>query len=504
MSSSPLRQQTIHLLRTNKVKQAHTVLVSELRNNPENHEAWYLMANINAHIGDFSKACKIIDKALTLTSNAEYLIAKAKYLCLDGQSAACSTVLSTLSISALNNPTDLDTLANIYTRLGEYEQAHACYIKALANAKTPGDILVNAAISYTIMAQPERSLTLLQQAIASSEHNPRAHFLFAEHAPIKLADEHHQQVTLLAQQETDAHSKQYLHHAAALQLEKQAKFHAAFDAFAASKECVAASVHFDATKHRNFCQQIMTLPALAPSDSHASPVFIAGMPRTGTTLLDKLLCQSPHLASLGELNEIAQGVKHQSGESTPAVLSTQIIGSAAQQSTQDLAKRYQHRYNTLKGGVQHGCDKQPFNFYYLDFIVSAFPTAKIILMVRDKADTCIANFRQLYQTQSPFHHYAFKLEHISAFYDDYRALANHFAQKYPNNVTLQHYEQLVTEGEATMRNLFEFCQLPYPEDCLDFYKHPSACATASKLQIRQPLNTRSIGYWRNYAQKYQP
>ncbi|MEO2268093.1 sulfotransferase [Pseudoalteromonas sp. YIC-656] len=502
MSASTLAQHIATRLANNQVQQAHALLVTELQKNPAHHEAWFLLAQVNAHVGDLNKALKLIDKALNEHRNSEYLLAKAKYLYLIGNVADCTQLLIDLDALPLNDAVALDTLANLYSRLGNYVKAHQYHVQAVTQAPGNADINVNAAISYAIMAKPEQAMSLLQQAIQINPANYRAHFIYAEHADAEQATAHTQQLNTLLATQTHPIAQQHLHHALALELEKLSRFDDAFDAFTKSKQAVERRVQFNPQRHRDFCQQVKSLPSLTPSDNQSAPVFIAGMPRSGTTLVDKILCQSAQLASLGELNDIAQSVKRLSQIQTPAVLTPEIVNGAAHAPASALAQSYHVRYHALKMNAPRGCDKQPFNFYYIDFILSAFPKAKIILMVRNKEDCCMANMRQLYQVQSPFHHYAFKLEHIAAFYDDYLDLAKHFAAKYPEQVVLQSYEELVSEGEQTMRHLYAFCDLPYQQDCLDFYATPSACATASKLQIRQPLNTRSVGYWRHYEQKY--
>lgn len=119
-------------------------------------------------------------------------------------------------------------------------------------------------------------------------------------------------------------------------------------------------------------------------------------------------------------------------------------------------------------------------------------------MQRNPLDTCIANYRQLYKPASVFHHYSFDLEDIADFYQDYTLLINHFSQKYPDNVIIQQYEDLVSEPTLHTQALYSFCNLVWQANCLDFYKHSGVSATASKLQVRQPLNSKSIGYWQHY------
>ncbi|WP_105187801.1 tetratricopeptide repeat-containing sulfotransferase family protein [Pseudoalteromonas sp. T1lg48] len=505
MTHSTLRHHIQHLLRQQQLTRAHNDLVTRLQQNPEDHLAWSLMAEVNAQAGDLTKAVKLLDKALTISAQPEYVLNRGKFLYLLGRSDECQQALQTLDKASLTDAGQLDTLANLYSRLGDYHNAHDYHLRAAQCAPDNADILVNAAISHNIMAHNSEAKELLQRALQLAPNHYRGHYALAEQSTRSEAKAHLQQLNTVLAQEQNAIARQHLFHAQAIEHEQLGDYAQAFNAFSNSKEAVAKRIHFDAAKHSAFCQQLISTPPklIAQRDNDAKAVFVAGMPRSGTTLAAQLLCQSPHLASLGELQDFPQAVKRLSGQRSAAVLTPEVISQASKGDLAALTQDYLGRYAGLKRNTERGCDKLPFNFYYIDFIVHALPQAKIVLMLRAKEDTCVANFRQAYQVHSPFHHYAFKLSHIAAFYDDYERLALHFAAKYPENVILQGYEQLVSEGEPALRRLYEFCQLPWQDDCLQFYTKPSACATASKLQIRRPLNKASIGFWRHYQRQYE-
>ncbi len=505
MTHSTLRQHIQQLLRQQALPQAHGELVKRLQHNPKDHLAWSLMAEVNAQAGDLTKAVKLLDRALELSKQPEYVLSRGKFLHLLGRSGECLQTLQALDKASLTDAGQLDTLANLYSRLGDYHSAHIYHLRAAARAPDNADILVNAAISHNIMAANNQAKELLQRALQIAPNHYRAHYALAEQSSTAEAQAHIKQLTALLAQEQNAIARQHLFHAKALEHEQLGEYDEAFIAFSNSKEAVARNIHFDAAKHSAFCQQLISTPPqlISQRDNDAEAVFVAGMPRSGTTLVAQLLCQSPHLAPLGELQDLPQAVKRISGQSSTAIVTPEVISQASKGDMAALAQDYLSRYTDLKGDTERGCDKLPFNFYYIDFIVHALPKVKIVLMLRAKEDTCIANFRQAYQVHSPFHHYSFKLTHIATFYDDYERLARHFAAKYPNNVILQSYEDLVSEGERALRHLYDFCHLPWQDDCLEFYTRPDACATASKLQIRRPLNKASIDFWRHYQTQYE-
>ncbi len=119
-------------------------------------------------------------------------------------------------------------------------------------------------------------------------------------------------------------------------------------------------------------------------------------------------------------------------------------------------------------------------------------------MQRGREDSCIANYRQLYSPASAFHHYSYNLQDIDSFYQDYSDLINHFAAKHSANVMIMQYETLVSEPIKSTQQLYDFCDLPWQAQCLDFYQRLSPSATASKVQMRRPLNNKAIGRWKEF------
>ncbi len=497
MTTPDLEQTLANLITQNRLTEAHALLVARLKHGPDEHRAWYWLARVNERGDNPDKAVKLLDKALSLAPSPEYGAEKGRLLCLTGRLGEAQAAIASLEPKNISDALTADTLANTLARLGLYIEARRWHEHAILLAPDNPELALNAAIGEKIAGDIKAATTRLTKLLAAHPSHFRAHYSLAELTDKADAPVHIAALQALLANEQSQEAGRYLHHALALELEKTADYDRAFSHFASSKR--AAAIRFDAGAHRAFCNYLLSRPPepLVNTACDARPVFVCGMPRSGTTLLDRLLCQSTELASLGELNDIAMAIRELSDG--PGLISETVFTAAARKPLAPLAERYLARSKLLAKNKARGCDKQPFNFYYIDFILAAMPKAKIVLMLREKNDTCIANFRQLYNPQSPFHHYAFALEDIAAFYDDYAGLARHFAAKYPNNVRLQGYEELVEKGEAVMKEIYAFCELPWQADCLEFYKSTDACATASKLQIRRPLNADSIGRWKNYA-----
>ncbi|MEI8643343.1 sulfotransferase [Pseudoalteromonas sp. Hal040] len=496
-----LRAHIQQLLSNKQLNDAHHLLVQRLKQNPEDHVCYFLLSEVNTAAGDINKAIKLLEKALILAPFAIYHLALAKLYVLLGKVSNAAVHYQSALQTADFGAADFDTLANIATRLGHYDDALSFQQAAYQRNKDNLQISYNLAVCYKIHGLFDEAKSLLQQLTTKQASFYQAHYSQAELNTVIDAELHIQKLQALADREKSIIDQQVYFHSLALNYEHLNDYKNAFKYFAQSKQAIAGKLNYQATQHRHFCQKLITQSkqqAIKSSESEFSPVFVVGMPRSGTTLVEKILNQSSKLRGIGELNDIAQLIQH--ATQSARVIDSEMLNKAYEsEAIKTALTSYQQRAQLLSGG-QRISDKQPFNFYYIDFILAAFPNAKIVCMQRDWQDCSIANFRQMYSPQSVFHHYSFTLEDIASFHQDYSVLVSHFANKYPENVFLQSYEQLVAEPTLQTQKLYAFCDLSWQENCLTFYKNNAASATASKKQIRQPLNKNSIGSWQNYAE----
>ena len=150
-------------------------------------------------------------------------------------------------------------------------------------------------------------------------------------------------------------------------------------------------------------------------------------------------------------------------------------------------------------GTPRFVDKLPHNFLYLGFIARALPNARIVCLRRERLDTCVANFRQLLALDSPFFDYSFDLLDIGRYVLQFERVMAHWREVLPGRILELQYEDLVGDQAGTTRRLLEHCGLPWDDACLAFEHNPAAVATASAVQVREPLHRNSIGRWRRYA-----
>ncbi len=232
------------------------------------------------------------------------------------------------------------------------------------------------------------------------------------------------------------------------------------------------------------------------------PVFIVGMPRSGTTLVEQIISAHPAAYGAGELPDIIGLVRALPGflrnnrEPYP-----ECVGELNENAEFALSERYLEKIRLSPGDPERVTDKMPHNFLHVGLIALLFPNARIIHCTRNPVDTCLSCYFQDFMGR---HTYAYNLEDLGYYYGEYRRLMAHWREVLPMQFMDVNYEELTANAEANSRRIIEHVGLPWDERCLEFYKTGRNVATASYDQVRQPIYRKSVERWRNYEQHISP
>ena len=290
----------------------------------------------------------------------------------------------------------------------------------------------------------------------------------------------------------------FLHFAAGKILDDSGDYSAAFEHY--RKGNAAADRSFST---KQFRQQIKdTLYCFSPEfvaqkqhqgSTSNQPIFVVGMPRSGTSLIEQVLASHSSVYGAGELNDM-KFIVHE------AMLKTQsrkpfpnFVPQIKTQQLKAVGQRYLEK--TQQPNFQHVVDKHPLNFMYIGLIFLMFPNAKVIHSIRHPLDTCLSCY---FQNFTKGQDYSFSLDTLAEFYLDYRRLMSHWHSLFPGKIFDVEYEALLTDQSGVTQGMLDYCELPFEEACLSFHETKRSVKTASFKQVRQPIYQTSRERWRNY------
>jgi hypothetical protein len=236
-------------------------------------------------------------------------------------------------------------------------------------------------------------------------------------------------------------------------------------------------------------------------DTSSSPIFIVGMPRSGTTLTEQILASHPTVFGAGELPTISQLIV-----SVPDMMAADApypwcMTKISADVVEELSRLYREEVDHRSGGAPRSTDKLPGNFINLGLISLLFPSAKIVHCARDPVDTCLSCY---FHGFSGDYSYSYAMEDLGFYYNQYLDLMNHWKKTLSIPIMDVHYEELISDQESVSRQLVDFCGLDWDENCLRFYKTKRTVSTASHDQVRQPIYDRAVGRSLHYMEFLAP
>lgn len=236
--------------------------------------------------------------------------------------------------------------------------------------------------------------------------------------------------------------------------------------------------------------------------SRRTPIFIVGMPRTGTTLLDRILSNHSNVASAGELNVFSHAVSQAADCFYELPLDEMSIQKVKTLDFAEVGVIYSQRTLSRYNGATHLIDKNPTNIFNAGFIAKALPNARIICMLRNPMDTCFSNMKELFSGNA--FAYSYDVAELATHYVLFKRLVDHWQKMLPGQFQVIDYENLVANPLRTSEEVMRFCGLPFEPQCVDITSNETPVSTASSSQVREAINTRGVGAWRKYENELLP
>ena len=495
-------------LKKGAYKALHTESIARITANVNNPLPYFLLGGIASAHGNHSKALELFTKAATLDeTEIWYQLYRAKELSTLGRSNEAKQSADSAQKLDFNNPFIADTLGVIYSRAGYHADAIPLFKRAVDLDRTQPNYFYNLAVSAQFTGDFKQAKTAYLKTLDLDPKYYRAwSSLISLEKQTGEANQLDTLIDLFESADNDAEGQLQLGHALGKTLEDMGRHTESLEWFIRGKKAKREQLRYDREVGRALYESAKTTAPASPlkqsKQETVTPVFIVGLPRTGTTLVDRILSSHSAVVSAGELNIFAELVKKASGTPSNLVMDEDTFLKASAIDLPSIGQEYLEQTHERVSGSAHRVDKMPLNFFYAGLIHRALPNARIIALRRGAMDSCLSNFRQLFSTQLSFYNYTFDLSDTAEFYRGFDNLMSHWRDTLPSNRFMEvRYEDIVFDQDAQTRRLLDFCDLPWEEACLRFHENAAPVSTASSVQVRQPLYSGSIGRWKKYGDK---
>lgn len=510
-----LRAAERHLSKRN-YREAHGACLSVLAQDPRNAQAYFLLGVLTADHTNHAKAVDLFDRALLCdASHAGAHAQKARSLIALNRREAALDAVERAVASSPNDAYTLDTIGVVYSRAGRHEAAVPFYERATRQNENVAAYHYNYASSLQFLGRMDEARAAFRKAIALNPNDARSYSGLVQITKQTAQDNEIAALETLFESAHDADTRLIIGHALAKAFEDLSDSEKAFAWLTRAKADKAKAVGHDPDIDARLFATVRNLPAphIGKGYADAAPIFIAGMPRTGTTLVDRIMSSHSQVISGGELTDFSLALKRAAQTPGPYVLDPDTVRAGLDADPAALGRAYIKRVEqTLDIKGQRFTDKMPLNVFFAPHILQALPEARMIVLRRHPADTVLSNFRQLFATSFTYYNYAYTLEDTARYTIAFQKLLIHLENTlnppersgHSPLFTVVNYEDIVADIEGETQRLLDHCGLPFEEACLNFHQNAAPVATASSAQVRQPLYSSSMGRWKRYTADLKP
>ena len=516
-------------------------LLEILAAHPENGQAYQVLTMVYINTRQWGKAIETGYKALgfspyslsawknigiELAENGEYYAAMGwlhRALLADPEDILVGTLYAyslhqmreyaaaqDLYLQILEEQPDSPTLLHLYALLlmdmGRNKEALSVIQRASDLARNDYSIQMNLAMAYTNAGDFEEARGIYRRIMADMPETSEAFLYYTDITPMAEDQEWEGVLSGYERSARDPKQKEEYNFALAKLYEDKREFEKSFQHLSRACSLHKQRLGYNEEAHLQGMRLIKGIfnPEYlgrfegCGSDS-SNPIFVLGMPRSGTTLVEQILASHPDVVGGGELTVMDSIVRNHA-----AKVEKPMVHSLADLDCDEIS-RMANEYLTMTASIGAGgrrlVNKFPHNFLHIGLLSLMFPNARIILLKRDPMAICFSCYKKRFVNG---HEYAFDLQDLGNYYLGFQDLMNHWHRVLPDRVYKVEYEKLTGDFENEARKLIAHCGLEWDDACLQFHKSRRAVRTASQSQVRKPIYKKAVSFWRNFEQQLKP
>ena len=497
-------------LSNGNIQDAQKSVAEQIRKNSDSGLLHYLMSEIMVRSGRSDVAIQAAGRAIEREPDNQHFRAQhAHSLLHSAQFKKALELARRCWNEGVEHPITADLLGSTFTGCGELSEALRAYRTAASMAPDVSNFQFNLATALRAVGNLKEAGKCYDKVIDANPRDWQAH---RNRSDLYRQTHEHNHVAemeaLLPLADSDRRAVYQLCGALSKELEDLGDYEKSWHYLSRSNRARRSLIRY------NVESDIGTIKALIREYDAgylqqkggyptSEPIFILGLPRTGSTLLERMVSSNSEVFSAGELQNFANQLVSQARRKfgSRQIDKISLVQKSKLLDFTDLGRSYIESTRPRTGHTRFFIDKMPMNFLYIGLIRLALPEAKIIHMKRHPMDTCYAILKTPFENAYPF---SYDTQDIARYYVAYHRLMDHWNLVFTGNICNVEYEKLVTNPEQEVRRVMDYCGLRFEPACLEFYKSDTPTNTASASQVREPIYQDSIKKWLNYEKELKP
>ncbi len=497
--------QAAEALADNRLPDAEALLRDWLKLHPTDVAAIRMLAELAVRVGRSEDALHLLERCLELAPG--FREARQHYALVlhrEQQSQPALAQLETLLADDPRNPGCRTLKAAILCRLGEYDAGIELYEAILGEYPNNPRVWMSHGHALKTAGRQDEAIAAYRRSIALDPGFGEAYWSLANLKTFRFGDDEIAAMRAqLLRDDLDAEHRFHFDFALGKALEDRADYADSFAHYAAGNALRLKTMPYragDTSARVAKAKQLYTRDFFAAragcGDDAPDPIFIVGLPRSGSTLLEQILSSHSAVEGTMELPEIIAMTRALRRGAEASTSYHDVLASLPAETFAELGRQYLDRTRVQrKTGAPLFIDKMPNNFLHLGLIQLMLPNAKIVDARRHPLACCFSGFKQHFARGQNF---SYSLDDLGRYYRDYVELMAHFDEALPGRVHRVVYERMVDDTETEVRRLLDYCGLPFEDGCLRFFENDRPVRTASSEQVRRPINRDGIDQWRHY------
>ncbi|MEH6549865.1 MAG: sulfotransferase [Pseudomonadales bacterium] len=502
----PMLVEAVDAFGQKKMAIAERLCRNYLQEFPDDVSAMRLLADVGIQRGSYDDAEELLARCLELAP--DFNLARHNYAHALSRREKFDEALHQISILEHKAPGQLShqTLkASIFARKGDMQEALILYANLVQKIQNQPSLYTSYGHALRTAGQQSQAIDVYRKAIDIDPKFGEAYWNLADLKTFRFTDQDIEAMeTALHDTTVELTHRFHLHFAVGKALEDRQEYRRSFGHYQLGNEVKRRIERYDADEtssnaDRNIatCTQEFFAARKDWGEVEPAPIFIVGLPRSGSTLLEQILASHSQVDGTKELIYIiamARQMSERHNKKSPSKY-PQALLDLSQEQVIALGKKYLAQAAGQRGDAPFFIDKMPNNFQHIGLIQLILPNAKIIDARRHPAAACFSGFKQLFAQGQSF---TYGLSDIGRYYSDYVRLMDHWHTVQPGKILQVNYEEVVVDLETQVRRILDFCQLPFEENCIEFHRNERAVRTASSEQVRQPIYRSGLEAWRPF------